>query len=93
MSYKPTENTLRYFIPNRNRKKIILRTPESHSLYICPSACGRHRALRALKNDEKDFMSFIYITEADMVSGHYEEIIGDAARGNKAYPQGVCYLL
>jgi hypothetical protein len=73
-----SENTLRYFIPNRNRKKTILRIPESHSLHICPSACGRHTALRALKNGEKEFMSFLYITEADMVSGHYEEIIGDA---------------
>lgn len=74
------ENTLAYYIPNRNKQKTILRIPESHSLHVCPSACGRRNAIRAIKNGEKNYISFLYVTEHDMVSGHYEQIIGDAVR-------------
>jgi nitrogenase molybdenum-iron protein alpha/beta subunit len=78
MSDHTNVNTLSYYIPNRNKRKTILRIPESHSLHVCPSACGRRNAIRAIKNGEKEFMSFLYISETDLVSGHYEEIIGDA---------------
>jgi nitrogenase molybdenum-iron protein alpha/beta subunit len=45
---------------------------------VCPSACGRRIAIRALNEGEKNTVSFLYITEADLASGHYEDMIGDA---------------
>ncbi|SHH97555.1 Nitrogenase component 1 type Oxidoreductase [Sporobacter termitidis DSM 10068] len=72
------ESALSYYIPNRSRKKTILRIPESHSLYVCPSACGRRIALRAYENGEKNFLSFLYIAEEDAVSGQYESNIYEA---------------
>lgn len=75
---KRVQNNLLYYIPNRSRSKTILRIPESHSLHICPTACGRRNAIRALQNGEKEFLSFLYIGEEDAVSGQYVENIGDA---------------
>ncbi len=72
------ENHLLYYIPNRDRKKTILHIPESHNLHICPLACGRRNAIRALQNREKDQHSFLYITEEDAISGEYVENIGAA---------------
>lgn len=72
------DSALSYFIPHHGRAKISLRVPESHRLNVCPAACGRRVGLRALKNGEADRQSFLYITEADVISGDYEAVIGDA---------------
>lgn len=72
------DNGLSYFIPHHGRAKISLRVPESHRLNVCPAACGRRVGLRALKNGEAGRQSFLYITEADVISGDYENMIGDA---------------
>lgn len=72
---KGVQNQLLYYIPNRSRPKTILRIPESHSLHICPPACGRRSAIRALQNGEKEFLSFLYMKEEDAVSGQYLENI------------------
>ncbi len=69
---------LSYFIPRHGRPKITLNVPESHSLHVCPAACARRNGIRAIKNGEKKQMSFLYITETDVISGCYEQIIGDA---------------
>ncbi len=73
------ENSISYLVPMHGR---ILpsnnRFPESYSLHVCPSACGRRFGLRALQCGEKEFVSFLVITEADIVSGHYENIVSDA---------------
>lgn len=66
------------FIPRHGRPKISLRIPESHSLHICPAACGRRSGIRAIRNGTKDQTSFLYMTEADISSGQYEAMIGDA---------------
>ena len=72
------DNALAFFIPHHGRPKISLRVPESHSLHVCPAACGRRNGLRALKNGEAEHLSFLYITETDVISGEYERIIGSA---------------
>ena len=67
-----------YFIPQNGVKKVTLRIPESHSLYICPAACGRRNGIRAIKNGEKNRCSFLYIAQEGLISGAYEEQIGEA---------------
>ena len=74
---------LEYFIPQHGRAKISLRVPESHSLYICPPACGRRVGLRSIKNGEFERISFLYLKEADVVTGKYL----------KRIPQAVAELL
>lgn len=66
-----------YSIPDVGRKKIQLRIPESHTLYVCPQSCSRRQALRALRNGEAEHSSFLKLSQADLVSGDYE---GEVAR-------------
>jgi hypothetical protein len=73
-----TDHKLAYFVQSRDRKKTVLHIPESHSLHICPSSCGRKIAFRAYKNGQKANVSFMYIKEEDAVSGHYEANIEEA---------------
>ncbi|MGM9606231.1 MAG: nitrogenase component 1 [Oscillospiraceae bacterium] len=69
---------LSYFIPQHIPKKVTLRIPDSHSLHICPAACGRRNGIRAIKNGEKEHVSFLTITQADLISGGYEHLVGNA---------------
>lgn len=69
---------LSYHIPKHRKEKVTLRIPESHSLHICPPACGRRNGIRSVKNGEKEHISFLYITQTDLISGRYEALIGNA---------------
>jgi hypothetical protein len=73
-----SDHNLTYFVQTRDRDKTVLRIPESHSLHICPSSCGRKIAFRAYQNGQKANNSFMYIKEEDAVSGHYEDNIEEA---------------
>lgn len=57
--------------------RIAALVPESHQLFVCPFACGRHGALGGAVNGIKDKISYLYITEADIVSGDFEQLIID----------------
>ncbi len=54
--------------------------PESHQLFVCPSACGRHGALGGIMNGIKDRIHYLYIDESDIVSGNYENLIPDGVK-------------
>lgn len=58
--------------------RIAALIPESHQLFVSPFACGRHGALGGILNGVKERISYLYIDEADIVSGHYENLIPDA---------------
>ncbi len=73
-----SEDALTYFIP-KPQVGSHFHMPECHNLHVCPSACGRRNAIWALEDGEKDSVSFLNITEADVVSGNYENIVIDAA--------------
>jgi nitrogenase molybdenum-iron protein alpha/beta subunit len=75
---KHPENNISYFTPQHGKTESHIRVPESYKLHVCPSACGRRFAIHALSNRQKDTVSCLYITEGDVVSGHYEDMIGDA---------------
>jgi hypothetical protein len=55
--------------------RIAALVPESHQFFVCPSACGRHGALGGAVNGIKDRISYLFITEADIVSGDFEKMI------------------
>ena len=58
--------------------RIAALIPESYQLFVAPFACGRHGALGGILNGVKERISYLYIDEADIVSGHYENLIPDA---------------
>ena len=74
-----TETSLAYFLPKTERFHTILHVPGSHTLYVGPSSCTRRHAIHAIEHgDDRRDSSFLFISEADVISGSYEEMIGDA---------------
>ena len=71
-------NELTFYTPDNKRKKTQLRVPECHNLHICPPGCGRRAAIRAFKNGEQHFQSFLTMTETDAIFGHHIEHIESA---------------
>lgn len=53
--------------------------PESYQLFVSPAACGRHGALAARMEDRKSRVSYLFLSEEDIVSGGYENSIIKAA--------------
>lgn len=75
------EKTLQYVSPAHGgwgMIRVAALLPESHQLFVIPSACGRHGALGGIMNGIKDRIHYLYIDEADIVSGHYEDLIPKA---------------
>ena len=57
--------------------RIAALVPESYLLFVCPFACGRHTALGSIDNGIKDQVSYLFITEGDIISGCFEQLIID----------------
>ena len=57
--------------------RIAMLIPESHQLFVCPSACGRHGALGAIQQGFKNRLSYFYLEESDIISG-YDNTICEA---------------
>lgn len=76
------EKTLYYTSPGHGGWGIIriaALVPQSHLMFICPSACFRHGALGAIQHGYKDRTSYLYIMPSDVVTG-YDEIIMEGAK-------------
>ena len=74
------EKTLQYVSPAHGGWGVIrvaALIPDSHMLFVCPFACGRHGALGGYINGIKDRIHYLYIDESDIVSGNYENLIPD----------------
>ena len=69
---------LSYFIPHHGRPKVSLCIPESFNLYVCPPSCVRRVSIRALRNDTRGAMGFLFLTEADVATGAYEHAVAEA---------------
>ena len=66
-------NSLEYTCPSHGgwgMVRIGMLIPESHQLFVCPSACGRHGALGAIKQGLKKRLSYLYLEESDVISGY-----------------------
>jgi len=74
----PFASTVHYCSPAHGGWGVVrvgMLVPESYQLFVCPSACGRHGALGAIEHGNKERLSYLYIDEADIVSGSYEDLI------------------
>lgn len=74
------EKNLAYYTPKHGGPKQSIRVPQCHSLYVCPLSCGRRIAIRAIKNGDINKISFLYINQADVISGDYENKIAGAIK-------------
>ncbi len=59
--------------------KMAQLVPESYQFFVSPAACGRHGALAARMEDRKQRVSYLFLSEADIVSGGYEDSIIEGA--------------
>ena len=92
-------NTLRYGSPAHGGWGIVRMghlVPQCYELFVCPFACGRHGALSSILQGRKDRVSYLYIDEADIISGSYEDLIFEACeellevlRERKKYPKEI----
>ena len=89
------ENTLCYTAPSHGDwgiVRIAALVPETHLLFVSPSACGRHGALGALQHGFKDRVSYLAITREDIIAGYdalVEEAIAELLRRKKPRPKAV----
>ncbi len=74
------EESLQYYNPSASlvEQNAKTRIPESHELHVGPSACARRLSIGAYRRHGEDDITNLYITEEDIVSGSYEDIIPDA---------------
>lgn len=74
------ENTLHYSSPGHGDWGVVrigMLAPESVQLFICPSACGRHGAIGAMKQGLKDRLFYLYVSQRDIIDG-YDDLIPEA---------------
>ncbi len=67
------EDTVRYTAPSHGDwgvVRIASLVPESYALFVCPFACGRHGALGAIQQGFKDRLSYVYISQEDIIEGY-----------------------
>ncbi|MEG1997100.1 MAG: nitrogen fixation protein NifE, partial [Clostridiales bacterium] len=66
---------LSYYLPEPDKIRTVLQIPGSHTLYAGPLSCTRRHAIHAMQFGDRKNISFLFITEADVISGRYEELI------------------
>lgn len=74
------ENTLHYSSPGHGDWGVVrigMLAPESVQLFVCPSACGRHGAIGAMKQGLKERLYYLYVSQSDIIDG-YDGLIPEA---------------
>ena len=72
------ENSLNYSSPAHGGWGVVKAghlVPESYQLFVSPAACGRHGALAARIEGRKNRVSYLFLSEEELVSGRYEDAI------------------
>lgn len=65
-------------VPPHGAPKTSLRIPGSFDLYLCPPSCARRISLRSLRNGTRDQAAYLYLSEADLATGAYEQALLEA---------------
>ena len=79
MALCSTKNCLHYASPAHGGWGVVrvgMLIPQSHQLFVCPFACGRHGAIGAIQQGFKDRLSYLYLSQSDIIDG-YEQLIID----------------
>jgi hypothetical protein len=78
-----TRATLHYCSPAHGgwgMVKVASMVPESHLLFVCPAACGRHGAIAAIEQGYRKKVSYLCINDNEIVLGGYEAEIERGVR-------------
>lgn len=67
-----------YYLPEVPRKHTVLHIPGSHTLYVGPRSCARRHDIHARQYGDRKDVSFLFITQADVVTGRYEDLMVEA---------------
>jgi hypothetical protein len=60
--------------------RVALLVPEAHLLFVCPPACGRHGAIAAIEQGYRKRISYLCVSDNEIVLGGYEEEIKRGVR-------------
>jgi hypothetical protein len=60
--------------------RVALLVPETHILFVCPPACGRHGAIAAIEQGYKKRISYLCINDSEIALGDYEAEIERGVR-------------
>lgn len=69
---------LSYYLPEVPRDHKVMHIPGSHTLYVGPLSCQRRHDIHARQYGDRRDVSFLYITQADVISGRYEDLLVEA---------------
>lgn len=84
------KDTLHYSSPTNGGRGIVrtgMLIPESVELFVCPSACGRHGSISAVKQNLKHRLSYLYVNQADIINGYDDLIISAVGELLETLPQ------
>jgi hypothetical protein len=60
--------------------RTALLVPEAYLLFVCPSACGRHGAIAAIEQGQRDRLAYLCLEDREIVLGTYQDEITKGAR-------------
>ena len=66
---------LNYYLPKPTKPHTLLHVPGSHTLYVGPLSCTRRHVVNAMKYANREDISCLFITQGDVISGRYEDLI------------------
>ena len=66
---------LSYYLPRDRKPTTLIKIPGSHTVYVGPSACIRRHYIHNHMCGNKSGFSTLYVSEADVATGHYEDLI------------------
>ncbi len=71
-------DTLHYTSPAHGGWSVVrigMLVPQSRMLFICPFACGRHGAIGAAIDGNKERLSYLFVDQSDIIDGYDDLII------------------
>jgi hypothetical protein len=78
-----SQSTLHYCSPAHGGwgvVRVAMLVPESQLLFVCPPACGRHGAIAAIEQGCKKRISYLCLSDNEIILGGYEKEIENGVR-------------
>jgi hypothetical protein len=60
--------------------RTALLVPEAYLLFVCPPACGRHGAIAAIEQGQRDRIGYLCLEDREIILGTYQEEIEKGVR-------------
>jgi hypothetical protein len=60
--------------------RTALLVPEAYLLFVCPPACGRHGAIAAIEQGQRDRIAYLCLEDREIILGTYQEEIEKGIR-------------